>query len=137
MRLSLFRSFAIVILLPAAIGALLASCGSVQQPYHGFPDQGALDTKDTYVLRESVGGALDPTTLAQADQMYDHHNIAFNQIEEGYYQWGQKLYALGYRDVFYIRDLAPRAMHHALMDTYDHAIETGFDDAVTQNTSSK
>ncbi len=87
------------------------------------------------MLRESVGGALDPTTLSESGQQYAHHNIAYNQIEEGYYRWGQKLYALGYRDVYYVRDLAPRALHHALIDTYDHAIETGFNDAIANDGS--
>jgi hypothetical protein len=111
----------------------LMSCGVAQQPYHGFSDQNSLDTKDSYVLRESVGGALDPTTLAQADQRYNHHGIAYNQMEEGYYQWGAKMYELGYRDAFYVRDLAPRAMHRELMDTYDHAIAAGFEDAAAQH----
>jgi hypothetical protein len=107
----------------------LISCAAQQQPYHGFSDQNALDTKDSYVLRESVGGALDPSHLAQADQRYNHRGLAYNQMEEGYYQWGAKLYEMGYRDAFYVRDLAPRAMHHDIADTYDHAIAAGFEDA--------
>lgn len=121
-----------------SLGVSLAaamSCGVAQQPYHGFQDQNSLDSKDTYVLRESVGGALDPNGLSQSGQQYNHHGIAYNQIEEGYYQWGVKLYGLGYRDAYYVRDLAPRAMHHTLIDTYDHAIATGFEDAASNNTS--
>ncbi|MDP4198826.1 MAG: hypothetical protein Q8922_02530 [Bacteroidota bacterium] len=129
---SLTISFSALSFVPLLL--LLCSCGSTQQPYHGFPDQSSLDTKDAYVIRESVGGALDPTRLAQDGQAYAHHNIAYNQIEEGYYRWGQQLYGLGYRDGYYVRDLAPRAFKHELLDTYDHAIATGFEDASKQST---
>jgi hypothetical protein len=112
----------------------LVSCGVAQQPYHGFQDQNALDSKDSYVLHESyAGGALDPAKLAESGQNYNHHGISYSQSEEGYYQWGAKLYTLGYRDVYYIRDLAPRAMHHELTGTYDHAVQAGFEDAAAQN----
>ena len=58
------------------------------------------------------------------------HTIRWKRAD---YQWGAKLYDLGYRDAFYVRDLSPRAMHHELIDTYDHAIATGFEDAVAQH----
>ncbi len=79
--------------------------------------------------QSAIGGKLDPMNLAQDDQRYLHNNIAYDRIEEGYYQWGQKLYAMGYRDEFYARDLAPKAFQHPLLDTYDHAIAQGFEDA--------
>ncbi len=79
--------------------------------------------------QSTIGGTLDPMNLAQDDQRYGHDNIAYNRIEEGYYQWGQRLYAMGYRDEFYARDLAPKAFHHQILDTYDHAIAKGFEDA--------
>jgi hypothetical protein len=108
----------------------LVACATPQPPYHGFSDKTSLDNQDAIVLQQSaIAGPLDPMNLARDDQRYDHDNIAYNRIEEGYYQWGQKLYAMGYRDEFYVRDLAPKAFHHDLMDTYDHAIAKGFEDA--------
>lgn len=79
--------------------------------------------------QSASGGPLDPLSLAQEDQRYTHDGAAYDRIEEGYYQWGARLYVIGYRDEFYVRDLAPKAFHHELMDTYDHAIAQGFVDA--------
>ncbi len=79
--------------------------------------------------QSALGGTLDPMNLAQDDQRYAHDNIAYDRVEEGYYQWGQRLYAMGYRDEYYVRDLAPKAFHHEILDTYDHAIAKGFEDA--------
>jgi hypothetical protein len=108
----------------------VSACASTQPPYHGFPDQASLDRQDAMVMQQSViGGPLDPRNLAQDDQRYAHNNIAYDRIEEGYYRWGQRLYGMGYRDAFYVRDLAPKAFHHELLDTYDHAIAKGFEDA--------
>jgi hypothetical protein len=108
----------------------LSACATTQPPFHGFTDQASLNKQDALVIQQSsIGNVLDPMNLAQDDQRYNHDNIAYNRIEEGYYQWGQKLYAMGYRDEFYVRDLAPKALHHELMDTYDHAIAKGFEDA--------
>ena len=115
----------------------LVACAAAQQPYHGFSDQASLDRNDEIVIKQSVGGSLDPMNLALEDQRYTHSGMAYNRVEEGYYQWGQKLYGMGYRDVYYIRDLAPNAFHHSLIDTYDHAIEKGFDDAQAQDPSNK
>ena len=115
----------------------LLACAAAQQPYHGFPDQSTLDKNDLVVFKESVGGSLDPMNLAMEDQRYTHEGTAYNRVEEGYYQWGQKLYAMGYRDVFYVRDLAPHAFRHDVMDTYDHAIEKGFQDAAAMDPANK
>lgn len=79
--------------------------------------------------QSASGGSLDPRNLAQEDQRYAHDNIAYDRNEEGYYQWGHHLYQMGYRDEFYVRDLAPKAFGHEMMDTYDHAIAKGFEDA--------
>jgi hypothetical protein len=112
----------------ALLAAGIAGCATTQI-YHGFSDETALNRADNYVMSESLGGKLDPQNLAQEDQRYTHGDIAYNRMEEGYYQWGAKLYEMGYRDVFYVRDLAPKAFHRELIDTYDHAIEQGFKDA--------
>jgi hypothetical protein len=103
------RQFAIGLVSCAAI---FISCASSQIPYHGFADQAALDAKDSYVIKESVGGSLDPMNLAKEDQRYQHGKIAYDRIEEGYYEWGRALYQMGYRDVYYVRDLAPHAFRH-------------------------
>ena len=79
-----------------ASAALLAGCAA-SLPYHGFQDQATLDQKDQIVIKESSGGSLDPMNLAIEDQQYEHHRIAYNRVEEGYYQWGARLYAMGYR----------------------------------------
>src|SRR5438270_8879047 len=117
--------------------SILLSCAAAQQPYHGFSDQASLDKNDLVVLKESIGGSLDPMNLAIEDQRYTHDNQAYNRVEEGYYQWGQKLYSMGYRDAFYVRDLAPHAFRHDVMDVYDHAIEKGFHDAEVQDPTNK
>jgi hypothetical protein len=109
---------------------LLLACAPAEMPYHGFADQAALDKTDQIVIKESTNrGTLDPLNLAQEDQRYTHDNVAYDRMEEGYYQWGAKLYEMGYRDGFYVRDLAPKAFRHEMMDTYDHAIEAGFTNA--------
>src|SRR5437868_15320319 len=113
---SFYRKLAVLL---CSIG--LAACAATM-PYHGFPDQASLDRSDAYVIKESAGGSLDPMNLALEDQQYEHHKIAYGRVEEGYYQWGQRLYKMGYRDVYYVRDLAPNAFRHELLDTYDHAI---------------
>ena len=117
----------------SVLGLLLAAgfsaCAPTVIPFHGFADQAALDAKDAFVLKESAGGALDPLNLAKDDQGYEHDKLAYSRVEEGYYQWGRKMYSMGYRDVYYVRDLAPNAFRHPLMDTYDHDIEKGFEDA--------
>jgi hypothetical protein len=110
---------------------VFSACVSTQPPYHGFADQSSLDKQDALVVEQSaLGGPLNPLNLAQDDQRYDHDNIAYDRVEEGYYQWGQRLYAMGYRDEYYVRDLAPKALHHDVLDTYDHAIAKGFKDAM-------
>ena len=118
--------------------ALFVGCAAQQQmPYHGFATQSALDAKDAYVAKESVGGKLDPKNLATEDQKYVHDDIYYDRMEEGYYQWGKALYSLGYRDVYYVRDMAPHAFRHELLDTYDHAIAQGFNDAESAAAVSK
>jgi hypothetical protein len=119
----LFSSLCACALLTVVIGC------ATTQIYHGFTDETALNRADNYVMSESLGGKLDPMNLAQEDQRYTHGDVAYNRMEEGYYQWGVKLYEMGYRDVFYVRDLAPKAFHRELIDTYDHAIAQGFKDA--------
>ncbi len=115
-----------------AVSSTLGGC-SATMPFHGFPSQAALDEKDTYILKESSGGALDPMNLALEDQQYEHSKIAYSRVEEGYYQWGYRMYKMGYRDIYYVKDLAPHAFRHELMDTYDHALTAGFDDAQKQD----
>jgi hypothetical protein len=113
-----------------ALALILLSCATAQLPYHGFTDQASLDAQDGIVMQQSaIGGVLNPLSLAQNDQRYGHDNVAYDRMEEGYYQWGQRLYGMGYRDEFYVRDLAPKAFHHEVLDTYDHAIAKGFEDA--------
>ena len=122
----------------AGCATLMMSCATSQQlPYHGFSDQATLEQKDNYVIKESIGGSLDPMNLAQEDQRYVHDKIAYDRVEEGYYQWGRKLYGLGYRDVYYVRDLAPHAFRHQMDDTYDHDLQKGFEDAEDDDTSHK
>lgn len=117
-------------LLSVALALVVAGCAAQQElPYHGFESQAALDAKDQYVARESVGGKLDPKNLAQEGQKYVHDAVYYDRLEEGYYQWGRNMYQLGYRDVYYVRDFAPRAFRHELLDIYDHALATGFEDA--------
>ena len=79
--------------------------------------------------QSAMGNSLDPMSLAQDNQRYAHDGIAYDRNEEGYYEWGHKLYQMGYRDEFYVRDLAPKAFGHEMMDTYDHDIAKGFEDA--------
>jgi hypothetical protein len=117
---------------------VVSGCASAPQlPFYGFADKATLDQKDTYVMHESVGGALDPNNLAAEGIQYTHDHIAYNRVEEGYYQWGHKLYEMGYRDGWYIRDMAPKAFQHELLDTYDHAIKQGFEDAMEQDPAGK
>ena len=121
-----------------ALVVFLSSCGTAPSvAYHGFTDQGTLNQKDDYVLAQSAGGALDPNNLTEPEARYEHDNIAYSRVEEGYYQWGKKLYGMGYRDVYYVRDLAPRAFRHEMMDVYDHAVAKGFEDAADTDKSSK
>ncbi|HZK76780.1 MAG TPA: hypothetical protein VFD13_07725 [Candidatus Kapabacteria bacterium] len=129
-----FHTSLVVILLALALGA----CATTQMPFHGFADQASLNQNDAEVTRESAAnGPLDPMNLAKDDQEYAHANIAYDRIEEGYYQWGAKLYGRGYRDIYYVEDLAPKAFGHEMEDTYEHAIEAGFKDAASKNTSQK
>lgn len=87
-------------------------------------------------MQQSVmNGPMDPMNLAQDGQDYSHDGNAYDRIEEGYYEWGARLYGMGYRDVYYVADLAPKAMGHDIMDTYEHAIEQGFNDAAQKNTA--
>ena len=126
--------FAIIIVLFVA-AFLVGSCARQIMPYHGFATGTALDQADSYVLAESVGGKLDPRGMAEEDQRYNHDNIAYDRNEEGYYQWGKKLYGMGYRDEQYVLELAPRAFKRDLLDTYLKALGAGFDEA--QNSASK
>ena len=115
---------------------MLGACATAQMPFHGFADQATLDKNDAAVVQESAeNGPLDPMNLAQNDMDYEHDGIAYDRIEEGYYQWGAKLYGLGYRDVYYVEDLAPKAFGHEMEDTYEHAIQKGFKDAAAKITS--
>lgn len=109
----------------------LASCNpKVGDLTHaGFPGKAELDKADQYVIGESVGGKLDPTTLAPNSDRYEHNGINYSQAEEGYYRWGKKLHEMGYRDVYYIQDLAPRAFKRKVMDNNYNALTAGFKDA--------
>jgi len=107
---------------------LLSGCGAASTPYHGFTTASGLDNADSYVLAESVGGKLDPQLLSKDDQRYTHGGIAYDRMEEGYYQWGVKVFDLGYRDEMYVRDLAPRAFKRDILDIYDKALQAGFED---------
>jgi hypothetical protein len=121
-------------LLVAVFALTLVSCAAQQQsPYHGFDSQATLEAKDAFVEKESVGGKLDPKNLATEDQKYVHDGIYYDRAEEGYYQWGKLMYKMGYRDVYYVRDMAPHAFRHALLDVYDHAIDKGFEDAKAED----
>lgn len=104
----------------------IASCGEPDVMYGGFSDQGALSKADQYVMAESVGGKLDPANNSKEDQRYEHDHLAYNRMEEGYYQWGYSLYKMGYRDLWYVRDLAPKAFRKKLLSTYDDAIQAGY-----------
>ena len=109
---------------------LLAACATTQMPYHGFATEAQLDAHDSTVIQQSaVDGPMDPRNLAQDGQEYTHNGNAYDREEEGYYEWGAKLYGMGYRDVYYVADLAPKAMGHDLINTYEHDIEQGFNDA--------
>jgi len=109
-----------------------------QMPFHGFADQAALDQNDAAVVQQSAAnGPLDPMNLAQDDMNYTHEGMAYDRMEEGYYQWGAKMYGRGYRDVYYVEDLAPKAVGHEIDDTYEHAIQQGFEDASAKSTSQK
>lgn len=122
-------------LLVVASALTVVGCAAQQQwPYHGFDSQATLESKDAFVAKESVGGKLDPKNLASEDQKYVHDGIYYDRAEEGYYQWGHMMYKMGYRDVYYVRDMAPHAFRHALLDVYDHAIEKGFEDAQAEDT---
>lgn len=118
----------------AAIAALvfIASCGpSVDLTHAGFASQAALDNADRTVIAESVGGSMDPTKLAPEGR-YAHNGVHYSTAEEGYYRWGQKLYHMGYRDVVYVKELAPKAFRRKLMDIYEAAYLAGFREADDQ-----
>jgi len=115
-----------------ALVSFSVGCGSAPMPYHGFADNNALDKADGYVIAESVGGKLDPKSLSQEDQRYAHDGIAYDRMEEGFYQWGGKVFELGYRDEYYVRELEPRAFKRDLLDIYDKAIQAGFENAEDQ-----
>jgi hypothetical protein len=118
----------------SAIGAaLLCAYGCAPSlPNHGFQNTTLLGNADDFVVKESAGGQMDPRNMAQEDQRYAHDNIAYDRNEEGYYQWGMKMYQLGYRDELYIRDLEVRAFKHPLLDSYDKAVQAGFEAAEDQ-----
>ena len=134
-----FRQYIRIFSLCLSLGMVshfVSGCASTP-PYHGFADKATLDDKDTYVIKESSGGSLDPMNLALDDQQYAHSNMAYSRVEEGYYQWGRHLYQMGYRDIYYVKDLAPHAFRHEVMDVYDHAIVTGYEDAQKQDSAGK
>jgi len=110
----------------------LLSCGAPSLPYHGFANDAALSNADDYVLKESIGGQMDPRNMSQEDQRYTHDGIAYDRNEEGYYQWGMKMYQLGYRDEYYVRDFEERAFKHPLLDSYDKAVQAGYEAAMNQ-----
>ncbi len=127
MTFSFIRISVTLLLVGSAVG-----CGAPSMPYHGFQSDALLSNADDYVIRESVGGQIDPRNMSSEDQRYAHDNVAYDRNEEGYYQWGMKMYQLGYRDELYVRDLEPRAFKHPLLDSYDKAVEAGFEAAEDQ-----
>ncbi len=127
MTFSYIRISICALLLGTAVG-----CGAPSLPYHGFQSSNSLSSADDYVLKESIGGKMDPLNMSQEDQRYAHDGIAYDRKEEGYYQWGMKMYQLGYRDIYYIRDLEPRAFKQTLLDTFEKAIDAGYDAAQSQ-----
>jgi hypothetical protein len=133
-------SFATMLKVSSAMlfAVALGACATTQMPYHGFADQATLDKNDATIVQESaMNGPLDPMNLAQDGMNYTHDGNAYDRLEEGYYQWGAKMYDRGYRDVYYVEDLAPKAFGHEMEDTYEHAIDAGFRAAAAKNTPQK
>ena len=135
MRPLSFKGASLLLTVLLCVG--LWSCGPKDVLYGGFTDQAALNKADQYVMAESVGGKLDPVNNSKEDQRYEHDHIAYNRMEEGYYQWGKSLYNLGYRDLWHVRDLAPQAFRKTLLSTYENAIQAGFKDAEKADPANK
>jgi predicted small lipoprotein YifL len=108
----------------------LAACNTKtgDLTYAGFKSKAELDQADQTVISESVGGRLDPAKLAPEPGRYNHNNIHYSQTEEGYYRWGMELYKMGYRDIYHVEDLAPRAFKRTVMDNNMNALVAGFKD---------
>lgn len=118
------------------LGILTAGTGcqsGKELPNHGFSDAATLEKTDKYVIAESVGGKLDPANMVREENRYTHDGINYNRTEEGYYQWGVKMYELGYRDWFYVSDLEEQAFRRPLMDTYTDAIKAGYKQTEAKN----
>lgn len=108
----------------------ISACGpQVDLTNAGFASNAALQNADRIVLAESVGGRLDPAKLAPSEGRFTHDNVQYSATEEGYYRWGQELYKLGYRDVVYVEDLAPKAFRRQVMSIYADALSQGFRNA--------
>lgn len=117
-------------LLFAALCFVVMSCGpKVDMTNAGFATPAQLEQADKTVIAESIGGNLDPAKLAPENGRFNHNGANYSQAEEGYYRWGMKLYQMGYRDHFYVQDLAPRAFKRKIMDIYEAALTAGFKDA--------
>jgi hypothetical protein len=113
-----------------ALTVLMMSCGpKVDMTNAGFASKAQLEQADQTVINESVGGNLDPAKLAPDNGRFSHNGANFSMAEEGYYRWGKKLYEMGYRDHYYVQDLAPRAFKRKIMDIYESALTAGFKDA--------
>jgi hypothetical protein len=117
-------------LLFVALTFVMMSCGpKVDMSNAGFATQTQLQQADQTVINESVGGNLDPAKLAPENGRFNHNGANYSMAEEGYYRWGRKLYEMGYRDHYYVQDLAPRAFKRKIMDIYLAALTAGFKDA--------
>ena len=122
------RSLASLLFVTLAFIAM--SCGpKVDMTNAGFATRAQLEEADRVVVAESVGGSLDPAKLAPENGRFNHNGANYSMAEEGYYRWGRKLYEMGYRDPFYVQDLAPKAFKRKVMDIYEAALTAGFKDA--------
>jgi hypothetical protein len=124
----LTKSFASLLFMALTLFAM--SCGpKVDMTNAGFATKAQLEQADQTVINESVGGSLDPAKLAPENGRFNHNGANYSMAEEGYYRWGKKLYEMGYRDHYYVQDLAPRAFKRKIMDIYEAALTAGFKDA--------
>jgi hypothetical protein len=124
----LYKTFASLMFV--ALAFVMTSCGpKVDMTNAGFATAAQLEQADQTVVAQSIGGNLDPANLAPENGRFTHNGANFSQAEEGYYRWGMKLYQMGYRDHYYVQDLAPRAFKRKIMDIYEAALTAGFKDA--------
>lgn len=117
-------------LLLIMVSMTLMACGpKIDLTHAGFTSKSDMESADRIVIAESVGGKLDPAVLAPENGRFNHNGANYSMAEEGYYRWGKKLYEMGYRDIYHIKDLAPRAFKRKIMDIYEAALSAGFYDS--------